>query len=256
MNFENIKNENENENENKTLETFFNLLNPNNNIEHYSINEASQILSNINDAEINSGVQLLETSQKQIISKNNSIDELNNNTTLLYSYIYSIFITILVVIILGIITYLKNILNINENMYMILVLFVIISYICYIFYLFDIMYVKNSITKIITFFRTGRFEINSVTLGKLPASAYVQELCKKKKALKQNIMEDEDSESNMLKSGKYKAKIPNTTNNAYFYNDNNAPNLQYSPVVTNSKFSIINVDADNVKDSKRLTNRL
>jgi hypothetical protein len=109
------------------------------------------------------------------------------------------------------------------------------------------MYVKNSITKIITFFRTGRFEINSVTLGKLPTSAYVQELCKKKKALKQNIMEEEDSESNMLKSGKYKAKIPNTTNNAYFYNDKTTKNNKlFSISYDNTKNHNVKISCEGV----------
>lgn len=240
--------------EKESLETFFHLLNPIQ--ENYSTDESLKILSDINDDEINTGLLFLESSQKQIISKNNSINEINNNTSLLYNYIYSIFITILIVIILGIVTYLKNVLNMNESIYMTLVILIIVSYIFYIFYLFDIMYVQNSINKILTFFRTGQFEISAPTLGKLPYSVYVQELCKKKKALAQtNLQEEDDSESSMLKNGKYKPTIPNKTNNAFFYNDNNAPNLQYFPVVTNSKFSIINVDSDN-KDNIRKTNRL
>lgn len=244
--------------EKESLETFFNLLNPIH--ENYSTTEALQILSNINDNEINDGVGLLENTEKRIISKNNSIDEINNNTSLLYNYIYSIFITILVVIILGIITYLKNVLNMNESMYMILIILILVSYIFYIFYLFDIMFVQNSINKILTFLRTGKFEISVPTLGKLPHSVYVQELCKKKKALAQSnlqqVVEEDNSESSMLKNGTYKANIPNKVNDALFYNDNNAPNLQYSPVISSNKFSIVNIDADSNMSSMRTTSRL
>ncbi len=243
------------ENENtESLETFFNLLNPIH--ETMDNNQATALISNINDAQINSGIGFLEDLQKQIISKNNSIQELDNNTSLLYNYIYTIFITILIVIILGIITYVKNILNISESMYMTLVILVILSYVFYIFYLFNIMYVQDSINKIITFIRTGRFEISGVTFGKLPHSTYVQELCKKKKALPSIYTEEDNSESGMLKSGNYKAKIPDTINNALFYNDNNAPNLQYFPVVTGNKFSIVNVDSDSTTNSVRNTTRL
>ncbi len=233
--------------ENDSLETFFQLLNTDGRDTDKIKEDYTDILSQIQDNEINYGVQFLENSEKQIISKNNSIDELNKNTSLLYNYIYSIFITILVVILLGITTYLKNVLNISENMYMVLVTFILASYLFYIFYLFNIMYVQNSIDKILVFFRTGRFEINKVTLGKVPHSVYVQELCKKKKALTQPDLEEEDtSESSMLKNGKYKAKIPNTTNNALFYNDNNSPNQQIFPVINDkdAKFKIYNVDAD------------
>lgn len=239
------------------LETFFNLLNP---VEHYNDKEAIKIISDINDATMNAGISFLENSQKQIISKNNSINEIDNNTSLLYNYIYSIFITILVVIILGIITYLKNVLNMNEYMYMTLIVLVIVSYIFYIFYLFNIMYVQNSINKILTYLRTGRFEVSTITLGKLPQSVYIQELCKKKKALEQTnlqqIGQEDNSESSMLKNGTYKANIPNKVNDAYFYNDNNAPNLQYYPLVTSNKYSILNVDADITMPSVRNTNRL
>lgn len=244
--------------EKESLETFFNLLNTNQ--DNFSTQQSLDIISKINDAEISTGVGFLESSEKQIISKNNSINEINNNTSLLYNYIYSIFITILVVIILGIITYLKNVLNMSESMYMTLIILVLVSYIFYIFYLFDIMYVQNSINKILTFFRIGQFEISVPTLGKLPHSVYIQELCKKKKALAQTnlqqVGEEDDSESSMLKKGKYKPNIPNRTNNALFYNDNNAPNLQYFPVVTSNKFSIINVDADSNIRNIRNTTRL
>ena len=245
------------------LETFFNLLNP---VEHYNDQQAIKIISDINDSTMNVGISFLENSQKQIISKNNSINEIDNNTSLLYNYIYSIFITILVVIILGIITYLKNVLNMNEYMYMTLIVLVIVSYIFYIFYLFNIMYVQNSINKILTYLRTGRFEVSTITLGKLPQSVYIQELCKKKKALEQTKLqhtesifgtnEEDNSESSMLKNGTYKANIPNKVNDAYFYNDNNAPNLQYYPLVTSNKYSILNVDADITMPSVRNTNRL
>jgi hypothetical protein len=244
--------------EKESLETFFNLLNTN--PENFTPQESLNIISQINDAHISAGIDFLESNEKQIISKNNSIDEMNNNTSLLYNYIYSIFITILIVIILGIVTYLKNVLNMSESIYMTLVILIIVSYIFYIFYLFDIMYVQNSINKILTFFRTGQFEISAPTLGKLPHSVYVKELCKKKKALAQTnlqqVGEEDNSESSMLKKGTYKPTIPTKTNDALFYNDNNAPNLQYFPVVSTNKFSIINVDADSNIRSVRNTNRL
>ncbi len=233
--------------ENESLETFFNLLNPNK--ENYENKESHEILSNINDTIINNGLVYLEDSQKQIISKNNSINELNNNTSLLYNYIYSIFITILVLIILGIITYIKN--TLNENIYMTLVILVILSYLFYIMYLFNIMYVQNSVNKILTFIRTGQPEVGKITLGKLPKSAYIKELCKKKKALEtntensSNIKKDTSSEL----STKYK-------NDAYYYNDNNAPKQQLYPAVKSNKFMIYNVDSDDNSRTFIKTSRL
>ena len=219
------------------LETFFNLLNQDDSIEHYNETESSRKISDYQDNQMNIGLQYLENSEKQIISKNNSIHEINNNTSLLYNYIYTIFITILVIILLGVITYLKNVLNINENMYMTLIFLTLLSYIFFIMYLFNIMYTKDSIQKIINFIRTGRFEFGEITLGKLPQSVYIQQLCKKKKALESTSFEESKSVS----------PIPNIDDkNHYFYNDNNAPKQQILPNISNNdaKFVIYNVDAD------------
>ncbi len=252
----NFKNENE-------LETFFNLLNPI--VEHadsFSANtqnfsdQALDKISTINDALININNRELEFSEKQVVSKNNSIDEINNNTSLLYNYIYSIFITILVIIILGIITYLKNILNINENMYMTLIILTLLSYIFYIMYLFNIMYIQNSINKIINFIRTGRFELGEIKLGKVPQSVYIQQLCKKKKALEALEEEGENINSKLMSGSKFLASIPATDNNAYFYNDGNAPKHQILPNVSDNKFAIYNVDADMGTRSLIKTTRL
>ncbi len=237
----NLQNENENENENLTLETFFDLLHPEKklNIEHYDDNTSVQIISNINDAIMNNGLNELENSKKQIISKNNSIYELQQNTSLIYNYIYSIFLFIFVIILLGIITYLK--VKMSQNMYQILIIFVILSYIFYVMYLFNIMYVKDGISKIIHLIRYGRFESEKVILNKLPQSLYMKELCKKKKSLE--IAEEDDIYS-LMKKGTYKPPIPNTKNNAYVYNDNNAPNLQLYPEPKGDKFKINYVDSD------------
>ncbi len=244
MNY-NLENKNENE-----LETFFNLLNPNTteseNMEHYNNNEASVKISEINDNIINDGVQFLETSEKQIVSKNNTINEVNNNTSLLYNYIYTIFVTILVIIILGIITYLKQILNLNENMYMVLIILTILSYLFYIMYLFNIMYTQESINKIFNFIRTGQFEFGAVTLGKVPQSVYIQQLCKKQKALETTSQQD-STDSSLINNSVFKAPRPNVDDkNALFYNDHNSPNQQLFPVipVQDIKYMIHNVDAD------------
>ncbi len=233
------------QNDNLELETFFTLLNPEENIEHLTLAEDSiQKISIIDDINVNMNINNLETTQKQIISKNNSIDELTNNTSLLYNYIYTIFITILVIIVLGIITYLKSILNINENMYMTLIILTLLSYIFYILYLYNIMYVKDSINKIINFIRTGRFEIGKIKFGKVPQSVYIQQLCKKKEALIQLYEEEDNNIHSKLINGKELIKtLPE--NNGYYYNDNNAPKQQMLPLVTSSTFSIYNVDADN-----------
>ncbi len=237
----------------KELETFFNLLNPN--IEHYNSSTAFDRISEINDIQINAGLENLEYSEKQIVSKNNSINELNNNTSLLYNYIYSIFITILVIIILGIITYLKNVLNINENMYMTLIILTLLSYIFYIMYLFNVMYIQDSINKIINFIRTGRFEFGEIKLGKIPQSVYIQQLCKKKKALEALEEEDQNMNSKLMNGSKFLDSI-NTDNDAYFYNDGNAPKQQLLPNVTNNKFEIYNVDADMNRRNLIKTTRL
>ncbi len=255
----------ENENE-KELETFFNLLNPNqeNNIndsmliEHYNTTESINKISTYQDNEINNGIQFLETSEKQIVSKNNSINEVNENTSLLYNYIYTIFITILVIIILGIITYLKSVLNINENTYMILIIFTILSYLFYVMYLFNIMYAQESINKIMNFIRTGSFELGTVNLGKVPQSVYIQQLCKKQKALATATLQEEDNEI-LIKDGKSLASIPNVDDkNHYFYNDNNAPKQQLYPIIKNSdaSYAIEIVDSDinrrNIINTSRL----
>lgn len=252
--------ENELENENN-LETFFNLLNTNQenfNASDYNTTNSLSKISKYQDNEINSGIQYLETSEKQIVSKNNSINEVNENTSLLYNYIYTIFITILVIIILGIITYLKNVLNMNESMYMILIILTILSYVFYIMYLFNIMYVQESVNKIINFIRTGRFEIGGINLGKVPQSVYIQELCKKQKVLK-SVTSEENNNEMLIKNNKSLAPIPNVDDkNHYFYNDNNAPKQQLYPVIKNkdAQYGIENVDADmnirNIINTSRL----
>jgi hypothetical protein len=264
----NLENENENE-----LETFFNLLNPNtistististtseeyNNLEHYNNTQAINKISEINDNIINNGVQFLEASEKQIVSKNNTINEVNNNTSLLYNYIYTIFITILVIIILGIITYLKQVLNLNENMYMVLIVLTILSYIFYVMYLFNIMYTQESINKIFNFIRTGQFELGPINLGKVPQSVYIQQLCKKRKALETTTQQD-STDSSLINNNVFKAPRPNVDDkNALFYNDHNSPKQQLFPVIPTKdiKYMIHNVDADISKRQLIPTSRL
>jgi hypothetical protein len=256
----NLENENENE-----LETFFNLLNPNaiseeyNTLEHYNNTQAINKISEINDNIINDGVQFLETSEKQIVSKNNTINEVNNNTSLLYNYIYTIFVTILVIIILGIITYLKQILNLNENMYMVLIILTILSYLFYIMYLFNIMYTQESINKIFNFIRTGQFELGPINLGKVPQSVYIQQLCKKQKALETTSQQDNSTDSSLINNNVLKAPRPNVDDkNALFYNDHNSPKQQLFPVIPTKdiKYMIHNVDADVSKRQLIPTSRL
>ncbi len=242
-------------NKNNSLnENFFTLLNNNNDlIESYD----NETLSKIDDNLVNKGIDYLEQISRQVVSKDNSVNELTENTSLYYRYIYSIFMALLIILILGIVTYLKSAFNISENTYLLIIIFIILTYIFYVMYLFNIMYVKDSINKILHFFRTGRFEIGTVKLGNMPKSVYMQQLCKKRQEL-EDVLDEEDFEKidpKSLSKTDYLANITNT-NNAYVYNDNTAPNLQLYPRPTSNKFMIYNADSNLNESPYTNTNRL
>jgi hypothetical protein len=234
----------------------------NNYEEEYDMDEKYEILSKINDYEMNNMFNELDMTERKVVIKNNSIDEINKSTDLIYNYVYIILMGVFVLIIITFLFYTlnnKNNSNSNNNnnnvLYKIFISFILLSYIFYIMYLLNIMFVKESIDKIIHFFRTGRFEINISKMEPLPRDNYLKQLCLKRKALKKKP-ENNDSNNNveLISASSLLSTIPE--NNAYYYNDNNAPKQQLYPQLSSSNQAIHFVDSNYNQRSYAFTSRL
>ena len=66
---------------------------------------------------------------------------------------------LLIIFILGIFTYAKNILQLNQKIYFLFVFLILFSYVIYIMYIYDFMFMKDSIDKILNYIKYGKFFI-------------------------------------------------------------------------------------------------
>ncbi len=176
---------------------------------------------------------ILDNVESKITSNKLSVQELTNNTEETYRIIYVIFITILVLVLLGVFTYIKNILSMSDKIYMTFVAFILVSYLFYIMYLYNWMYAKDSINKLNNYIKYGKFDVDINIDLKMPLSMYVANECKKRNALKNAkiVSEDEDieEESRFIKSSDFRKKLPDNRD-VGFYNDGDAPKLLAYPM--------------------------
>ncbi len=200
--------------------------------ENYTVQDALVELTN---DDVMNNDDVLKSIETQIVVKNDAIHELQNNTDQMYRFIYAVVIGIFVIFILGIFTYVKSILQLSNNIYMLFVGIILFSYVLYIMYIYDFMYMKDSINKILNFIKYGKFEITpKINFNLLPKSVYNDILCKKRAAQRNpNVVSDEESKnlsslSSTIKLNNYN-NLPTGEESTYYYNDGDAPKLLMYP---------------------------
>jgi hypothetical protein len=229
-------------------------------IEHLTAQEA---LIELSSDDVNNNDNILKSIETQVVIKDDSIREVQNETDQIYKFIYTIFIGIFILIILGIFTYVKNILQLNNNIYMLFVIIIIFSYVIYIMYIYNFMYMKDTTNKILNFIKYGKVELtNKVDFNLLPTSIYKDNLCKKRTAeMNPNVVSNttssniSSSSSNNIQSNNYR-NLPTGEEGTHFYNDGDAPKLlMYPTQVPSTQYGDI-VYPDSDRDQVDKTYRL
>ncbi len=199
--------------------------------ENYTSQEA---LIDLTTDDINNNDDILKSVESQIVIKNDAIYEVQNNTDQMYRFIYTIVIGIFVIFILGIFTYVKNILQLSNNVFMLFVGIIIFSYVMYIMYIYDFMYMKDSINKILNYIKYGKLEITpKINNNLLPETTYHNNLCKKRAAQRNPIIvsEEESNNTSSIKKTNNYTNLPINEDNIYYYNDGDAPKLLMYPTI-------------------------
>ncbi len=200
----------------------------------------NEVLDNVLMYQINTVTQDLAGKELDVIVKTNAIQDVQNDTNKLYKHIYVIIMGILVVVVLGVVTFMKPFMT--DKVYKYIIMIVLLSYFFYILYLYNIMYVQDGINKIITFLQTGKIDISAeIDLNKVPKNVYLQQLCQKKRSLEDSQSSDENNDSqsstlDSMDSSRAKELLDKIgPNDKYFYNDNNAPKQQLYPTKFDDK---------------------
>lgn len=211
-------------------------------MEKFTSGSASNSLEKVYLDETNKNTHKLSTNELEIITKNNAIHELEESTDKTYKAIFSISMFIFTIVILIILTLAKSLAGLGDSVYMTLVIVIVVGYLLYLLYIFNTFYVKDSMDKLFHFIRTGRFEINSVEIGKINNKTYIQEQCRKKKELGYYDTDEGAYEEDPGSANDLLARLGN--NNRHYYNDGNSPKKQLYPTKFDSNQYIVYPDYD------------
>lgn len=194
-------------------------------------------LNQIYTSDLNKKDYVLKRLESKITSNNVSHREVEEDTNRLYKIIYVIFMTVFVLVILGIFTHIKNALSLSNKVYMLFVSLILMSYLFFIMYLYNWMYVKDSTNNLLHFVKYGTFDqkFEFSLGGDLPHDVYVKDLCRKKAAQTNPVVVSENPEeeeaSKFIKSSAFRKSLPDNRD-VHFYNDGNAPKLMMYPTST------------------------
>jgi hypothetical protein len=210
-------------------------------MERFTSRTATNSLDKVYLDETNKNAQILSKDELEIITKNNAIHELEENTDKTYKSIFSITMFIFTIVILAVLTLAKSLANLSDSIYMTLVYVIVIAYVLYTLYIFNAFYVKDAMDRILGL---RKIDVSGLQIhvGKMDKRTYIQEQCRKKKKLGYYDINSGVNEEDVTPTGDLLARIGN--NNRYYYNDGNAPKKQLFPTKFDSNQFIVYSDYD------------
>ncbi len=206
-------------------------------LEHFGT--ATNSLDKVYLDETNQNTAKLANNELEIITKNNALHELEESTNTTYKSIFAISMFIFTIVILAVISLAKSLVGLGDNVYMLLVIFVVFSYVIYTLYMFNAFYVKDAIDRLLGL---RNIDVQTIHIGKMDKSTYIQEQCRKKKELGYYDVDSGVYEEDVTPTGDLLARIG--SNNRYYYNDGNSPKKQLYPTKFESNQYIVYPDYD------------